>query len=111
MAKKIPCQGKHREFENLENLAKTPGILFAQAVNSLILKVKDTAIFAAKISIFFSRSLIGLPSQICVCNSHKLCKLAEEKFAVGQGKIRENTGNLKIQFEWVPCIDIYRMKL
>ena len=25
------------------------------------------------------------------------------KFAVGQGKHRESTGNLKIQFEWVPC--------
>ena len=43
-------QGKHREFGNF---AKTQGILFAQVVNSLILKVKDTAIFAANISIFF----------------------------------------------------------
>ena len=43
--KKIPV----REFGNF---AKTQGILFAQVVNSLILKVKDTAIFAAKISIF-----------------------------------------------------------
>ena len=49
MALKIPCQGKHREFGNF---AKTQGILFAQVVNSLILKVKNTAIFAAKISIF-----------------------------------------------------------
>ena len=48
--KKNPCQGKHREFGNF---AKTQGILFAQVVNSLILKVKDTAIFAVKISIFF----------------------------------------------------------
>ena len=46
---KIPCQGKRREFGNF---AKTQGILFAQLVNSLILKVKDTAIFATKISIF-----------------------------------------------------------
>ena len=43
-------------------------------------------------------------SQFCVCNSHKLWKLAQRKFAVGQEKHRENTGNLKIQFEWVPCI-------
>ena len=34
------------------NTGKTQGILFAQVVNSLILKVKDAAIFAAKISIF-----------------------------------------------------------
>ena len=45
---------------------------------------------------------IGLPSQFCVCNTHKLCKLAQGQFAVGQGKHRENTGNLKIQIEWVP---------
>ena len=51
MAKKNPCQGKQREFGNF---AKTQGILFAQVVNSLILKVKDTAIFAVKVSIFYS---------------------------------------------------------
>ena len=50
MAKIIPCQGKHREFGNF---AKTQGILFTQVVNYLILKVKDTAIFAAKTSMFF----------------------------------------------------------
>ena len=75
------------------------GILFAQVV-----KVKDIAIVGANKSIF-SRSWIGLPSQFCVCNTHKLCKLAQGKFAVEQGKHRENTGNLKIQFEWVPCKD------
>ena len=47
MAKKNPCQGKHRE---LGNFAKTREILFAQVVDSLILKVKNNAIFAAKIS-------------------------------------------------------------
>ena len=36
--KRIPCQGKHREFEKV---AKTQGILFAQVVFSMILKVKD----------------------------------------------------------------------
>ena len=78
MAKKNPCQGKHREFGNL---AKIQGILFAQVINSLILKVKDIAIFAAKISIF-SRSWIGLPSQFCISNSHKLYKLTQEKFVL-----------------------------
>ena len=59
----------------------------AQVVNVLILKVKDIALFAAKNK--SSRSWIGLPSQFCVFNSHKLCKLAQGKFAVGQGKHRE----------------------
>ena len=48
---------------------------------------------------------MGLSSQFCVCNSHKLWKLAQGKFAGGQEKQRENTGNLKIQFEWVPCLE------
>ena len=63
--------------------------MLAQVVNVLILKVKDIAIVAAKKSIFSPRSWIGLPSQFCVCNTHKLCKLAQGKFAVGQGKHRE----------------------
>ena len=50
MVKNISCQGKHREFGNF---AKTQGIWFAQVVNSLILKVKDIGIFAAKFSSFF----------------------------------------------------------
>ena len=79
------------------------GIL-TSSLNVLILKVKDIAINCRKNIHFFSRSWIGLPSQFCVCNTHKLCKLAQGKFAVGQGKHRENTGNLKIQFEWVPWL-------
>ena len=46
---------------------------------------------------FFSRSWIGLPSQFCVCNTHKLCKLAQGEFAVRQGKHRE--------FENTICVD------
>ena len=99
-AKKNPCQGKHREFGNFVktlgkhrefclNTGKTQGILLAQVVNVHMLKVKDIAIVAAKKIQFFSRSWIGLPSQFCVCNTHKLCKLAQGKFAVGQGKHRE----------------------
>ena len=53
MTQKNPSQGKHREFGNF---AKTQGILFGQVVNSLILKVKDIAIFAAKISIFLPKA-------------------------------------------------------
>ena len=88
MAKKNPCQGKHREFGNFAKTGKTQGILFAQVVNSMMPKVKDIAIFVAKSSIF-SRSWIGLPSQFCVCNSYKLWKLAQGIIAVGQGKHRE----------------------
>ena len=65
MVKTIPCQGKHREFGNFvktqgkhrefcQNTGKTQGILLAQVVNALILKVKDIAIFAA---IFFLQKL------------------------------------------------------
>ena len=57
--KKIPVRentgnleilSKHREF--CLNTGKTQGILLAQVVNVLILKVKDIAIVAAKKSIF-----------------------------------------------------------
>ena len=47
--KKNPGQGKHREFGKF---AKTQGIWFAQVINSLILKVTNILIFAAKISKF-----------------------------------------------------------
>ena len=64
MAKKNPCQGKHREFGNFVkiqgkqrefclNKGKTQGILLAQVVNVMILKVKDIAIVAAKKIHFF----------------------------------------------------------
>ena len=52
-------------------------------------------------NLLFFLSLISLPSQFCVCYSHKSRKLAQGKFAVGQGKNRENIGNFKMQFEWV----------
>ena len=51
---------------------------------------------------FFLKAGKSLPSQFCVCNSHKLRKLALGKVAVRQEKNWENTGNLKMQFEWVP---------
>ena len=73
-SKKNPCQGKHREFGNfvktqgkhrefclnirktqgiLSRHRKTQGILLAQVVNVLILKVKDIAVVAAKKNHFF----------------------------------------------------------
>ena len=83
--KKNPCQEKNREFRNF---AKTQGILFAQVVNSLILKVTDIAIFAAKISI---------GSFVCVIVTNYANWHREKLWSD-----RENTGNLKIQIEWVP---------
>ena len=82
-------QGIWKFCQNTGNFVKTQGILLAQVVNALILKVKDITIFAAKENPFFSRSWVYLPSQFFVCNTHKLCKLAKGKFAVGQGKHRE----------------------
>ena len=63
MAKKNPCQGKHREFGDF---AKTQGIWFAQVVNSLMPKVKDIAIFVAKISIFFQKLDRFAKSVLCM---------------------------------------------
>ena len=51
MAKKNPCQGKHREFRNFApKKRENTGNLVAQVVNSLVLKVQDISKFAAKIS-------------------------------------------------------------
>ena len=62
MTQNIPCHWKHREFGNF---AKTQGILFAQ-VDSLILKVKDIAIFAVKISIFIQKLDRSAKSVLCM---------------------------------------------
>ena len=69
-----------------QNTRKTQGILFAQVVNSLVPKVKDIAIFAAKISNFFQK-LARSARQFCVCNSYK--------FWENLRLDRENAGNLK----------------
>ena len=63
MAKKNPCQGKHREFGNF---VKTQGILLAQVVNVLILKVNDIAIVAPKKSIFFQKLDRSAKSVLCM---------------------------------------------
>ena len=46
-----------RENREFRNFVKTEGILFAQVVNSLSLKMQDIAIFAANFSIFFPLKL------------------------------------------------------
>ena len=98
MAKKNPCQGKHREFGNF---AKTQRILFAQVVNSLILKVKlkDIVIFAAKISIFSPRSLIGLQVSFVYVIVTNYVNWHRENLRLNNEKTGKNRGNLKIQFE------------
>ena len=50
---------------NLEILPKTQGIWFAQVVNSLILKVKDISIFAAKIPQLFFKLDKSEKSVLC----------------------------------------------
>ena len=95
--------GKHMEFGNYpqKKHRENTGNLVFSSCKFPDLKVKDISTFDVNISNFFL-GWISLPSQFCVCNSHKSRTLAQEKFAVGQGINRENTGNFKMQFEWVP---------
>ena len=79
-----------------QNTGKTQGIWFAQVVNSLILKVKDTSIVAAKITNFFLK-LDKSASQFCICNSHKSRELAQGKFAVWLGG---KTGKTQGIWKW-----------
>ena len=62
MAKRNPCQGKHREFGNF---AKTQGIGFGQVVNSLILKVKIFRYFPRKFP-FFLKLDKSAKSVLCI---------------------------------------------
>ena len=55
---------KHREL--CLNTGKTQGILLAQVVNVLILKVKDIAIVAAKKSLFFQKLDRSAKSVLCM---------------------------------------------
>ena len=91
MAEKNPRQGKTQG-----NFAKTQGILFAQIVNSLVLKVMNIPIFATKISMFFRswKSQVGVVYVIVThhINSHRKNMWSD----------MENTGNLKMQIEWCP---------
>ena len=49
-----------------QNTGKTQGILLAQVVSSLILKVKDIAIFATKISIISQKLDRSANSVLCM---------------------------------------------
>ena len=74
--------GKHREFGYF---AKTQGILFAQVLDSLILKIRDIVILAAKFPKLASHTKLSLISKI----------------PVGQGRNREKVG-----FEWTTLWNI-----
>ena len=92
MDQKNPCRGKHKEFGNF---AKTQGIWFAQVVNSLIQQVKDIAIFAMQI---FQFSL----EAGYVCQVRFVYVILTNNVNWHREKLRfdrENTGNLKMQFE------------
>ena len=93
MTQKNPCQGKHREFGNFAKTQGKHGIRFAQVVNSMILKVKDILRFAA--NSFFNLDKDSFVDVIVTnqVNWHRENLPSD----------RENTGNLKMQFEWVSC--------
>ena len=55
-----------KHTENTGNFVKAQGILLAQVVNVLILKVKDIAIVAAKKSIFFQKPDRSAKSVLCM---------------------------------------------
>ena len=79
---KIPCQGKHRKFGNfVKTQGKTQGILLAQVVNALILKVPQVSFVYVIVTNYV--------------NWHR------ESLRLD----RENTGNLKIQFD--TCMTIF----
>ena len=81
---------KHREF--CLNTGKTQGILLAQVINDLILKVRDIAIVAAKKSIFFPKA--GYVSQ--VSSVYVILTNDVNWHRENLRSNRENTGNLKI---------------
>ena len=81
-----------------QNTGKIQGIWFAQVVNSLIPKVKDISIFAVKIpNLFFEAGYVYQVSLVYVIVSN-LVNWHRENLPSD----REKTGNLKMQFEWVP---------
>ena len=91
LVEKNPCQGKQREFgkfvktqgkhREFGKFVKTQGILSKHRENTGNFvsssckysdsKSKEYCNVCRKKVHFFSRSWIGLPSQFCVCNSHK----------------------------------------
>ena len=82
-----PKKSLSGKTQGISEFGKTQGIWFAKVINSLILKVKDILIIAAKIPSFV---------YVIVTNHvhwHRGYLQSD----------RENTGNFKMKFEWVPC--------
>ena len=99
MAKRNPCQGKHREFANF---AKTQGIWSAQVVNSLILKVKEISKFATKISKSFLKLDKSAKLVLCIhviVTNHINWHMAN----LPLDKEKQGTHREFKRFEWVPC--------
>ena len=107
-----PLQRENRENDNknslsgktqgiwkfCQNTGKTQGIWFAQVVNSLILKVKDISIFAAKnFQFFFGVGQVCQVSFVYVIVTNDVNWHRENLRSD-----REKSGNLKMQFDWVP---------
>ena len=63
---KIPVRENTGNLEILPKHKENTGIWFAQVVNSLVLKVRDIAIFAAKISILFQKLDRSANSVLCM---------------------------------------------
>ena len=82
--KKIHVRENTGNLEICQNTGKTQGIWFAQVVNSLMTKVKDIAIFATKISIFFQKLDRSAKSNLCM----KYLQIME----IGTGKFCGWTG-------------------
>ena len=81
MAKEIPCQGK---YSNLEILPQ--GILYAQVVNSLILKIKVVCYLPRNVS---TMSVLHMKES-------QITNIGTGYFLLD----REKTGNFKIEFDW-----------
>ena len=83
-----------------QNAGKTQGIWFAQSVNSLILKVKKYfKICRGNSQIFFEAG------QVCQVSFVYVIVTNHVKWHRGNLlSDKENTGNLKMKFEWVPCM-------
>ena len=67
-------------FGNFRNFTKTQGILFAQVVTSLVLKVKDTVIFAAKICTFILKleNVCQVSFVYVIVTTHRTGKIGEK---------------------------------
>ena len=91
--KKIPVRENTGNLEILSNTRKTQGILSKHRENTGNCICSSGKCSDSKSKGHCDVCLKKKFSQFCVCNSHKLCKLTQGKFAVRQGKHRdfENT--------------------